>query len=415
MLRIFTLNFRSPITCWLVFLVCQLDSVAVAQNLEARQTSSNRVSQPNVDAQPLVMAHYMPWFSAKPQSDQWGWHWTMNHFDPEQIVDDKRQIASKQYPLIGPYDSGDPDVLEYHLLTMKIAGIDGVIVDWYGLADFRDYAMLHRNTTRLLQQCERLNMKFIICYEDQTIPALVEGNRLTKTKMVQHAIDEIDWLGQYWFKSGSYVKLDGRPVLLSFGHAGLNDQQWAECLSGLKTEVAYFSQDYRRSRAVGAFGWPAPKVGLQQVDNFLRDSRSWDDSIPAAFPRFDDIYAEAGVGEGYPTLPDDSGRTLRLTFEKAQASGARIIQIATWNDWGEGTQVEPSRELGFRDLEYLQNVVKPGKTGGGQVRSPDLKIPLQIFRQRKLATANKEKLDRMVQCMLDSRLEELRRLAESTR
>jgi hypothetical protein len=30
-----------------------------------------------------------------------------------------------------------------------------------------------------------------------------------------------------------------------------------------------------------------------------------------------------------------------------------IIQIATWNDWGEGTVVEPSREFGYRDLELV--------------------------------------------------------------
>lgn len=127
------------------------------------------------DAPPLVLVHYMPWYTAKPFSDHWGWHWTMNHFDPEKEVEGKPDIASKFHPLIGPYDSGDPDVLEYHLLLMKLAGIDGVIVDWYGRADYRDYAILHRNTTRLLQQCERLKMKFVICYEDQTIPALVDA------------------------------------------------------------------------------------------------------------------------------------------------------------------------------------------------------------------------------------------------
>lgn len=54
---------------------------------------------------------------------------------------------------------------------MKLAGIHGVIVDWYGLTDFRDYAILHRNTTRVLEAAERLKMKFVICYEDQTILA----------------------------------------------------------------------------------------------------------------------------------------------------------------------------------------------------------------------------------------------------
>ena len=114
-------------------------------------------------AQSLILAHYMPWYTAKPFSDHWGWHWTMNHFDPEKQNDGRREIASRYYPLIGPYDSGDPFVLEYHLLLMKLAGIDGVIADWYGLHEFRDYPTLHRNTTRLLEQCERLKMKFAIC------------------------------------------------------------------------------------------------------------------------------------------------------------------------------------------------------------------------------------------------------------
>src|SRR5438105_4887827 len=29
-----------------------------------------------------VMVHYMPWFVSRPYSGSWGWHWTMNHFNP---------------------------------------------------------------------------------------------------------------------------------------------------------------------------------------------------------------------------------------------------------------------------------------------------------------------------------------------
>jgi hypothetical protein len=80
-----------------------------------------------------VMVDYQSWFVAKPYSDQWGWHWTMNHFNPDMVnASGRRQIASWYYPMIGPYDSADPTVLEYHVLLMKLAGIDGVIVDWYG-------------------------------------------------------------------------------------------------------------------------------------------------------------------------------------------------------------------------------------------------------------------------------------------
>ena len=307
----------------------------------------------------------------------------MNHFDPEQKIDGRRQIASKYDPLTGPYDSGDPHVLEYHLLLMKLAGIDGVIVDWYGLTNYRDYAVLHRNTTRLLQQCERLNMKFAICYEDQTIPALVEAERIPATGRVAHAVSEIDWLGKYWFKSGSYVNLDGKPVLLSFGHTGLTNEEWGQCLSLLTSPVAYFSQDIRRNGAIGGFGWPSPRVGTQQVDRFLADSKRWPQAIPAAFPRFDDIYKQAGVSEGYPRLADNDGRTLKETLKKAFNSNAPIIQIATWNDWGEGTQIEPSREFEYRDLQITQSLRRNDVEPQFPFQPKDLRIPLILFRERK--------------------------------
>src|SRR4051812_27029234 len=72
-----------------------------------------------------VMVYYMPWFTAKPFSSGWGWHWTMDHFNPDRVNPaGQREIASWYYPLIGPYDSSDPAVLEYHVLLMKLAGID---------------------------------------------------------------------------------------------------------------------------------------------------------------------------------------------------------------------------------------------------------------------------------------------------
>src|SRR6266436_4882238 len=97
-----------------------------------------------------VMVYYMPWYVAKPYSGNWGWHWTMNHFDPDSVnASGEPQIASWYCPLIGPYDSSDPAVLEYHVLLMKLAGIDGVIVDWYGFAPYRDYGINNQATLKL--------------------------------------------------------------------------------------------------------------------------------------------------------------------------------------------------------------------------------------------------------------------------
>src|SRR5580698_882447 len=101
-------------------------------------------------ASKTVMVYYMPWFTAKPYSSNWGWHWTMDHFNPDATnAVGQRQIASWYYPSIGPYDSSDPAVLEYHVLLMKLAGIDGVIVDWYGSDDCFDYGINNQATLKL--------------------------------------------------------------------------------------------------------------------------------------------------------------------------------------------------------------------------------------------------------------------------
>ena len=41
----------------------------------------------------------------------------------------------------------------------------------------------------------------------------------------------------------------------------------------------------------------------------------------------------------------------------AAAAGAHAVQVATWNDWREGTVVEPSAEEGFTQLLRLQQIV----------------------------------------------------------
>lgn len=89
--------------------------------------SSTTVPEPQ---RPLLMAHYMPWYQTPDVSGYWGWHWTMDHFDPSQEDDAGRpEIASHYLPLTGPYDSRDQLILEYQTLLVKISGIDGVIVD----------------------------------------------------------------------------------------------------------------------------------------------------------------------------------------------------------------------------------------------------------------------------------------------
>lgn len=358
----------------LLALLC-LDLV-LAQRVQAQ-------SRQDSDAPPLIMAHYMPWYSADETQNRWGWHWTMNHFDPQRERQGRREIASQFYPVIGPYDSQDPLVIEYHLLTMKLAGIDGVIIDWYGREDFRDYAQLHAATMAVIDQADRLQMKYIICYEDQTLGALIENNRLKAQDKVAHATAEIEWLIAEVFSRANYVKRGDRPVLLSFGQNGLSNEEWSQCLTSCSQEIAYLSLHHRRDSAIGAYDWPLPSQGIQATERFANDSRTWDASIPVAFPRFVDIYAQAQLHASYGEIPDDAGNTFEQTFEHALSLKPQILQLATWNDWGEGTQLEPSVEFGYRDLEVLMRHRAQHDGAYRAAEAKDLELPLLLLQARR--------------------------------
>lgn len=167
---------------------------------------------------PLLMAHYMPWYQTPSVSGYWGWHWTMDHFQPSlQDENGRREIASYTMPLTGPYDSSDDAVLEYQILLMKLSGIDGVIVDWYGMEDFWDYAVLNDSTQKLFLAIEQAGLQFAICYEDQTIKHRVDNKHLAIKDVYTHGQAVMQYLQDTWFNETPYLKVAGQPVLFIFG------------------------------------------------------------------------------------------------------------------------------------------------------------------------------------------------------
>ena len=144
---------------------------------------------------PLLMAHYMPWYQTPAGSGYWGWHWTMEHFNPTRKDENGRpSIASYTMPLTGPYDSSDETLLEYQVLLMHLAGIDGVIVDWYGIEDFWDYAMLNENTGLLFAHVQKAGLRFALCYEDQTIKHMVDNKHLPIQDAYTHGQDVMRYM-----------------------------------------------------------------------------------------------------------------------------------------------------------------------------------------------------------------------------
>ncbi len=105
--------------------------------------------------------------------------------------------------------------------------------------------------------------------------------------------------------------------------------------------------------------------------------------MPVALPRFHDIYEEAKVHKSWGKIDDAAGKTFATTLESALKSKMPLVQIATWNDWGEGTVIEPSAEFGYRDLEVIQRLRRPYIEPGFQGQPDDLRLPLELFKLRR--------------------------------
>ena len=247
-----------------------------------------------------IMVHYMPWFVAKPHSASWGWHWTMEHYNPDTTNGSGlREIASWYYPLIGPYDSADPIVLEYHVLLMRLGGIDGVIADWYGHEDFLDYGTINQRTLALLNQTRRAGLKFALCYEDRTIQEKINRGYITTNAAIANAQQSMLYAQSNFFASANYLQLSNRPVLLNFGpqYFKLNTQ-WQSIFSVLTSsnQPAFYTENVRLPVGMGAFNWPpmhlanggvlSPASLENYLNNFQQSAASWPAFISSAFPRF---------------------------------------------------------------------------------------------------------------------------------
>ena len=353
-----------------------------------------------------VMVYYMPWFAAKPYSSDWGWHWTMNHFDPEAVSPSgERQIASWYYPLIGPYDSSDPAVLEYHVLLMKLAGIDGVIVDWYGSAEYLDYGNNNQATVKLFQFARKAGLKFAICYEDQTIQHMIDGHYLAASNAITRAQWEMLYLQTNFFSDAGYLRLKGQPLLLNFGPQYFTaSTNWEEIFSVLAAtnQPAFFTEDNRLPVGMGAFSWPpmwmsqVPGTGgvlsgaalKSYLTDFDQKAAVWPAYISSVFPRFHDIYQHAGVRSHLGYMGDRHGETFRKTLNRAMTNSSAIVQIVTWNDFGEGSMVEPTREYGYRDLGIIQDARREYLDAHFSGHTNDLTLALRFYHLRRQSATN---------------------------
>jgi hypothetical protein len=338
-----------------------------------------------------IYVHLMPWFETKETNrhpkypGKWGIHYTMGNKNPDIIVDKatgRREVAMYYYPLTGPYASGNKDIVEYQLLLMKLSGIDGVFIDWPPVITTEDYPMLISNAEKVIALLDKVGLDFAIVYEDQDINVAL-NNKAIENK-VEAAQKDMEYLSKNYFNRPNYIRYENKPLLLNFGPQTFQTvQEWTEVFSKMgDNKPAFFTLWYQSNKAganaTGEFSW-IWKDNIAGLNHFYNEYPFSGKKIASAYPGFSSFYVDGGwgaPGTGY-TIPYRGDSTFVETLQLAFKSKLDMIQLVTWNDYGEGTMIEPTVEFGYTFLTTLQ------KQLGVKYTQADLELIFRMYNLRK--------------------------------
>jgi len=366
-----------------LFAGCSVDSGASTAGAAEPEPVFGEVSQAvTYSPQPVsnntakrVFMHVMPWFEAKATQhgysrlNKFGQHWTMANCTAE-TNGLLNRICADDTPLIGPYSSSDPYVVEYHLLLMKYAGVDGISLDWPGTTPLWDFPDNKLNSEAYIQRLNDFGLNFLIVNEDRNYQNGVDNGKYGS--VVDGARNDLNCLkaggscGNMYFGHPKYERLNGVPVLATFGPITLQSgAQWASAYSGagLNTGSTYHIALWYENGELGDFNdgsfawiWQDQNSFLWHQQNYLNNHPFGSIKMASVFPGYDPYYGRGG----WPTdglsqsIAANGTSTASQLLDISLASNANFIQLNTWNDFGEDTEFEPTVGRGTSVLEALQ-------------------------------------------------------------
>lgn len=342
-------------------------------------------------------------------------------------ADGRHQLASVDYPLVGMQSELDPDYLEYQVLSAKAANIDGFFVEW----GYREH------TSELVRQAltavaARYDFEIGINLCDHWLFSQLPAKH-PELKSRAQLVAEFERNYAYLVKSQAAapnaVRFDGRPVVLLFG-GGLEPEEFgrvhqaaeqalgrAPCVlirplvSGRPGGADGVIQTWDRTPwyspdrgfypgIAGFFGWVPTRARTDgrgplrsQFDRYgtIDDARQYLELITAAggngprvssaTPGFDNR-ACAGWGSDFSLLERGHGELYRAmwTFACAHANRIDWVFLPTWNDWTEGSHIEPSVE--DRGLFLQLTAAAAAKFKGVRVDPALTELPARLFALR---------------------------------
>jgi glycoprotein endo-alpha-1,2-mannosidase len=275
-------------------------------------------------AEARVVAFYYPWYGTTALDGSYQ-HWSQNGHTPP------FDIASSYYPARGLYSSSDKQVLAAQMDDIRSAGIDEIAVSWWGKGSA----------------------------EDQRLPAVMAAAGADGILVAAHLEPYAGRSVMSVVADVGYLRTLGITTFYVYRAADFPTADWAAAKSALhQGGVQLLAQ-------TAYAGWAAA-AGFDGIYTY--------DILTYGGNKFARICNEAhavhllcapSVGPGYlarrgdgdtRVKPRRNGRTYDAMWAAAIQAHADVVTITSYNEWHEGTQIEPAAPSGrhgaYRYLSY---------------------------------------------------------------
>ncbi len=319
------------------YLICLLFLVASAgthANAEIHQPSNS------------VHAFYYPWYDNPDFGDSY-FHWShdvLGDVEVPHTFPGGDDIGANYYPEAGCYSSHDPQVVEQHMLQLANAGVGTVCVSWWGADSFEDQAV-----PLILDQANNYGLK--VNFHLEPFPG---RNAETSRTAMQYIIDS-------YGSHEAFYRLNGKPLfyvydsylteaeewntLLGSGEASIRGTKYDSVMIGLwvaRNEEEFFIQSgfdgYYTYFAVDGFTFGSTWGNWAYLDRWAAENDKL--FIPCVGPGYIDTRIRPWNGRNIRGR--EAGKYYDRSFEQALKVHPSIIGLTSFNEWHEGTQIEPS-------------------------------------------------------------------------
>lgn len=309
-----------------------------------------------------TFAFYYPWYGTRPER-----HWKT---DPNNNSPNARLTNSPRYPSLGLYHSGHRSTLDRHFRWARVAGLTGFVVSWWGRGSFED-----RQVLKILKTAAKFGLQICLYYE--RIPD--SSPHTTRESMI---LADFKYLSRQYANHPAYYKRDGKSVLFLYDRAIKSLKplsRWDKIVSQSSflliadgtthTRSTIFHGTHTYNPVSVLTNIPNPNTSKSRSEIVTRLHRHYRHSSKTQRHHGQPVILS--VAKGYDDrlerpetgfyLSSDNNRMYHTMWLNALAFQPDIVLITSWNEWHEGTEIEPSREEGemWLTLTRLYTTMEP--------------------------------------------------------